>query len=263
MKTQRIKAAIFPTVEDELNGITKYTCYIPIGTEFLSLIENNEEPFNLEITIKSHKELHDAEIQQIKGKIADHIAGYQGELELKKCFRLKALKYPSIIEMLLLLGMAAGSFYPFYGWFMSSVQLILSTILFWLLLIFIRSSIGPFLGGFRYRGLQEKVALWTKNLCTIQIKVVTDQTIKDVNVEFEIRDTMNIYHLMADMSKGHFPLAADFYEELPRHLTPKGSYVTRLIPARFRDDVKAIFDVPLKMSNLFIPIGEIEFEESN
>jgi len=265
MKTQTIESAIFPTRDDELVGSGHYTCYIPIGSNIHELIDEADEPYNLEIDIASHRELHPAEIKRIKGKVNDHIASYYGELDLKKRFRTNALRRPSIVEILLLLGMGIGCFVPFYGWFMTLNRLVLSTIVFWLLLIFIRTTIGPWIGGLKYSGLQKKVERWRKLRQDIIITVDTSRNygMEEIHLNFGTRDhdTVDLYKVLHETAKLYNPpyeLAAKFYDELPKRQSPNGSFITVYLPARWRDNMKTIFDVSIRLTNILIPIGVFE-----
>lgn len=261
MKTQTIESAIFPTRDDELIGSGHYTCYIPIGSEVPNLIEDVDEPYNLEIEIASHRELHPTEVKRIKGKVNDHIASYYGELDLKKRFRTNALRWPSIVEILLLLGMGVGCFVPFYGWFMTLNRLVLSTIVFWLLLIFIRTTIGPWIGGLKYSGLQKKVERWRKLRQDIIINVEVDTSPYGFGIQekFSEVDTTTLYQEMAKYTKHiDYTLAEEFYEELPKRQSPNGSFITVYMPARWRDNMKTIFDVSIRLNNVLIPIGVFE-----
>ncbi|MFX0203705.1 MAG: hypothetical protein ACFFCW_47005, partial [Candidatus Hodarchaeota archaeon] len=94
-----IDGAVFPTIEDEIRGITNYTAYIPFSEEIKTIIAKSKNPFKLKVNLSSPKNLSEGEMQRIRALFLEKVKRYEGDLEMKKRLRIKGLKISSLIEV--------------------------------------------------------------------------------------------------------------------------------------------------------------------
>jgi len=254
-----LKGGIFPTIEDEILGISSYTAYIPFSKEIENIIKISNNPFKLKVTLNTPKPLSEGELERMRALFLDRVKRYEGDLEMKKRLRLKGLKYSAIIEIFILIGLFYSSFASGYGPFIGIIRFI-SEFIFWGGLIFIPSVIGPALGGLRYRKRQKGLTRLEDNLRVIEFDFQTDDVqLKNLLDVYEKIDEVSIYEQMRSFAENEgFNLAQEFYHQITKRLSPEDSFVTKYMPAGFRNSLKAMFDIRIEAPDFYSPIGEMD-----
>lgn len=253
-----IDGAIFPTIEDEILGLTNYTAYVPFSKEIGNIIQKSKNPFKLKVDISSPMPLSEGEIERMKAHFLDTIKSYEGDLEMKKRLRIKGLKISTIIEICILIGIFYASMVSGYGVAVGIIRFI-AEFVFWGGLIFIPSVIGPALGGLRYRKIQRGVERLDANLREIEVSVKTEEKmIQDILNEYSLLDDMKIYEKLGKYAeKAGYNIAKGFYEGLNKRLSPDESFITKYLPAGLRDSIKAMFDIRVEAPDFYSPIGDM------
>jgi len=254
-----INGAILPTIEDEILGITNYTAYIPFREELASIIQKSKNPFKLQVALSAPKSLSEGEIERMKAHFLEGLKSFEGDLEMKKRMRIKGLKYSSLIEIGFIVGLFYSSMVAGFGLTVGIIRFI-AEFVFWGGLIFIPSVIGPAIGGLRYWRSQKGIERLETNMRDVEFAVNTEDTkLHEIYEAYSKIDDLKIYEKMGRYAeKAEFKLAQGFYEKLPKRLSPEESLITKYVPAGFRDNVKAIFDVRVEAPDFYSPIGEVE-----
>lgn len=254
LKIISIKGGVFPTIEDEILNFSPYTAYIPLNLSKLS--SKVRTPFKLKIELSSPKHLDKGELEKVRIYVKEISNSYRGELEIKKRFRWKALKWAAAIESAFLGGLyymnttispdIIGGILRFLGEFA-----------FWGGLFFLPVTILPAIGGLRYLKTQKKLEKLEKNWKDTEVIYTIDQKVKDLKEKYDEIDNLEIYKELATYAKNKgYKLASDFYEKLSRILAEKESFITKYLPASWRRSIKQWVDVKVDEPEFFIPLGD-------
>ncbi len=254
-----IEGAVFPTIEDEILGITNYTAYVPFSEEIKTIIAKSKNPFKLKVNLSSPKNLSDGETHRIRALFLEKVKSYEGDLEMKKRLRIKGLKISSLIEVGFLAGLFYSSLAIGYGVSIGIVRFV-AEFVFWGGLIFIPSVIGPAIGGLRYWRSQKGLERLEENLRDVEFSIKTDDNkIHEILDVYSKIDDIKIYEKMGLYAeKVGYKLAQGFYQKLTERLSPEESLVTKYLPAGFKDSIKAMFDIRVEAPDFYSPIGEVE-----